>query len=405
MKLVGPPPSLRRVARLLLWGLAAIATTLAAIACLVAARKGQFSISTRTVPGSLEPVNANFPAAPATAPLSESKDHLETHILSERENPQHQGWESDDGESFPVSLEPTVAIGYRGGYEEGFFPPVEGSTLMFMHIFKCAGSTLRHMLVDWAEENGQEGAIVRECDEIEGDDICLKAYELIDEAVQVAYISRLKVIAGHFMWGFQRHVQTPYLMVTALRNPLEVYVSGEQYMHRDETSTLPKAQQFVTESMLRVMSINGPLGLQQGQLSGFIRRIAGVPRRVWFKDGLEKGADDAVRNLETFWIVGVVEQYKGFEEVLQRSVDPEGEHEKLWKRYAEAQYNSSPIGTREVLAEIDPELIQRFNGTLALQWKVYERAVSLWDVRCRETLPIEMHEEMCTVPPPAQSYH
>ncbi|CAM9814650.1 unnamed protein product [Ectocarpus sp. 8 AP-2014] len=64
------------------------------------------------------------------------------------------------------------------------------------------------------------------------------------------------------------------------------------------------------------------------------------------------------------------------------------------------QFNSSPVGSREVLALIDPELLRHFNGSLALQWEVYERAVGLWGVRCREVLPDTLHEEMCTVPPP-----
>ena len=35
-----------------------------------------------------------------------------------------------------------------------------------------------------------------------------------------------------------------------------------------------------------------------------------------------------------------------------------------------ASHDRSPIGTRDVLAEMDPELIQRFNSSLALQWEV-----------------------------------
>lgn len=38
--------------------------------------------------------------------------------------------------------------------------------------------------------------------------------------------------------GFQRHVKNPYLMVTALRNPLELFVSAQQYLHKKETKTL-----------------------------------------------------------------------------------------------------------------------------------------------------------------------
>ncbi|CAM9133517.1 unnamed protein product [Ectocarpus sp. 12 AP-2014] len=65
------------------------------------------------------------------------------------------------------------------------------------------------------------------------------------------------------------------------------------------------------------------------------------------------------------------------------------------------QFNSSPVGSREVLALIDPELVRHFNGSLALQWDdVYERAVGLWKVRCQEVLSDTLHEDMCTVPPP-----
>lgn len=42
-------------------------------------------------------------------------------------------------------------------------------------------------------------------------------------------------------------------------------------------------------------------------------------------------AQTAVSNLNTFYVVGVVEQYRGFIEVLKRSLDPVEEHPLLWK--------------------------------------------------------------------------
>lgn len=38
----------------------------------------------------------------------------------------------------------------------------------------------------------------------------------------------------------------------------------------------------------------------------------------------------AVDHLNTFYVVGVVEQYKGFIEVLKRTLDPDENHAKLW---------------------------------------------------------------------------
>lgn len=73
---------------------------------------------------------------------------------------------------------------------------------------------------------------------------------------------------------------------------------------------------------------------------GFIRRLVGVDRRLLYGESLEKAAIDAIENLENIWVVGVVEQYSGFEEVLKRLLDPEGKHEKLWQKYAKERYNT-----------------------------------------------------------------
>ena len=37
---------------------------------------------------------------------------------------------------------------------------------------------------------------------------------------------------------------------------------------------------------------------------------------------LNEAAESAIRNLDTFWMVGVVEQYQGFMAVLQTMMDP-----------------------------------------------------------------------------------
>ena len=57
-------------------------------------------------------------------------------------------------------------------------------------------------------------------------------------------------------------------------------------------------------------------------------------------EGLEKAAAEAAANMESFWVVGVVEQYAGFEEVLRRLLDPEGKYGILWEEYASRHMNS-----------------------------------------------------------------
>ncbi|CAM9835068.1 unnamed protein product [Scytosiphon promiscuus] len=107
----------------------------------------------------------------------------------------------------------------------------------------------------------------------------------------------------------------------------------------------------------------------------------------------------AAENLRTFYVVGVVEQYEGFIEVLKHALDQEQEeHSSLWKAALEVRKNGSPVHSSEVLRAIDRELVNEFNATtLSYQWKVYNVALELWDSRCRELLPPENHQRLCSV--------
>lgn len=205
-RLSSSPPSspLGKGARLALWALAATAATLLAAACCFLA-SGKYLLSTGIVPGSLEQSEtAKLPTARAGVwGASDPRRQSETRLLSERGDSTTRqpldeaaggggdataaagdggggggadrslnrppgrslrkrtegakrlhtiqaGEDRPDSEAaaaaelegiFPMSVPPKVEVGYRGGFEG--FPPLEDSTLMFMHVFKCAGSTLR----------------------------------------------------------------------------------------------------------------------------------------------------------------------------------------------------------------------------------------------------------------------
>lgn len=47
----------------------------------------------------------------------------------------------------------------------------------------------------------------------------------------------------------------------------------------------------------------------------------------------------AVEDLKSFYVVGVVEQYEGFIEVLKKTLDPEAEYSSLWKAATEVRKN------------------------------------------------------------------
>ena len=47
----------------------------------------------------------------------------------------------------------------------------------------------------------------------------------------------------------------------------------------------------------------------------------------------------AIENLNAFWVVGVVEQYRGFVKVLQHSLDPVHERQELWEHAVKVKNN------------------------------------------------------------------
>lgn len=108
--------------------------------------------------------------------------------------------------------------------------------------------------------------------------------------------------------------------------------------------------------------------------------------------------------MRTFFLVGVVEQYNGFISVLRALVDPFDSHAAIWDTYLKKKLNKSPLDTPNVLAEIDPELVDQFNSSLSYQWLVYGHAVRLYKNRCKEVLPQDLHAVHCSVPNPPDAY-
>ncbi|CAM9311063.1 unnamed protein product, partial [Hapterophycus canaliculatus] len=232
--------------------------------------------------------------------------------------------------------------------------------------------------------------------------ICLNnRNDLVDPLRQKWMVAGSKLLAGHFLWDFRHYVTPPYLMVTTLRNPLELFVSAQQFMHKEETKTLEESAAFVAESMRTRLRWPDP-----GDL-GFIRRFLDVdsanlynPTVSYPEEETTAMAQTAVDHLSSFFIVGVVEQYRGFIEALKWSLDPNIEHPRLWRAAVGVKDNGSPVHSGDVLKSIDPALVREFNATsLGMQWEVYEIALQLWDQRCREVLPAQDHAELCTVPP------
>eukprot|EP00903_Cladosiphon_okamuranus_P020281 g18611.t1 len=294
------------------------------------------------------------------------------------------------------------------------FASVTDSTILFLHVFKCAGTTLREVFTMLAEREGWTGAIVEECKGtpeklrkraeqlLPAHRVCLDTNnDLIHTKSQKRLVAETKVLAGHFLWDFRQYVSPPHLMITTLRNPLELFVSAQQFKHREETATLETAAAYVSEKMKSRLMWEDPTDI------GFIRRFLDTntansysTNNVYTEEESKAMVKAAIENLNEFWVVGVVEQYLGFVEVLRHILDPELKHRDLWKHAEEVKNNGSPIHSKEVLQSIDQDLVREFNSsTLGYQWEVYTHALQLWDVKCREVLAVSDHEDLCSVRP------
>lgn len=202
----------------------------------------------------------------------------------------------------------------------------------------------------------------------------------------------------HFLGfsGFQVYAAEPHRLVTTLRNPLELYVSGEQYLNRGKTATLPAAMQHVATQMRKSLA-------RPTKPPGYLHRLVG--REVMTTAEMRQATVEGAQNLGEFWLVGVVEQYQGFVSVMRALLDPANAHADLWSPHLEHKLNVSPVQSSNVLASLEPDLVEQFNKTLSYQWLVYGRAVSLFTSRCREVLPWHQHGELCHVPSPPVAYY
>lgn len=54
---------------------------------------------------------------------------------------------------------------------------------------------------------------------------------------------------GGYVSDFRQYVRKPYLLFTTLRNPLELFISGQQFKHRDKTKTLEAATEHCMAAM------------------------------------------------------------------------------------------------------------------------------------------------------------
>ena len=258
--------------------------------------------------------------------------------------------------------------------------------VLFLHVFKAAGSSVREIFKGWAQECGLRVAVAgSQCAGTgAASRLCLEHGQLKNDVQARRVDAGLDVVAGHLTYGFHAALKRPALYVTMLRNPVSTRVSGALYLARhriggDERRAVALARADLREAVAR------------GQLyDNFVRRLTGSDKfKATRNDSasvarLEGATRRAVAHVARgFEVVGVVERFGAFVELVARALDPRGLlGAAWWARVSAIRDNESKVSTTRVIAALEPALVRSANATLAYEWRVYEAAIETFRAQC-----------------------
>jgi len=98
----------------------------------------------------------------------------------------------------------------------------QDQTLIFVHIQKTAGSSLRSVI---EREYPEEKRLALNWYEYE---TCQKAVNVI-QAMAPQELKKIKMLYGHLYWGFDKYLPQPCQYITLLRDPVEFVISYYYY--------------------------------------------------------------------------------------------------------------------------------------------------------------------------------
>ena len=200
--------------------------------------------------------------------------------------------------------------------------------------------------------------------------LCLNHRGQVRDRKQAAVLAETRVVAGHLWFGMHRLVQGTPIYITCVRRPLDTAVSGKLYLHAGEVGSM--SDSAAAAHMEHHLS-------KTFKPTGFAKRLTGVEPNPRDPNALRSSANSAIENLRTrFAVVGVVEQYAAFIDLVQRTLDPVlllGR--KFWDFQKAKRENSSVKSTSSIIALLGASFVTRFNSSLVDEWRIYDAALSI----------------------------
>ncbi len=178
------------------------------------------------------------------------------------------------------------------------------TTLLFLHIPKCAGTTLTEEIL--VKRYPSKAIIVF---------YELGTTALIDKLKSMSKREQraVKCIAGHFAYGIHKFYQArPCSYITVLREPIDRVVSHYYYVLRRTDHYLHKQ---VTEKRISLKQYVES-GLSTEMDNGQTRILAGIGQGAPFGKSSEAMLEKAREHLNRCEAVGLTEDFNGFLELL-----------------------------------------------------------------------------------------
>ncbi|KAJ1447465.1 hypothetical protein M885DRAFT_451358 [Pelagophyceae sp. CCMP2097] len=269
----------------------------------------------------------------------------------------------------------------------------DAPVLLFIHVFKAAGSSVRALLRRYAERCSRRWACLVTCQDgkfavnrglLRGQNVPCRLRDTVNvkrDALfppgargdgklrrnpQAALLARC-VLRGHYHYGLHNIFQAPtdrrHFYMTVLREPIATWISGMRYNDR----SLKTAKSVVA-------AMTSELAAGKKAYSNAMSYMVESDKQ---KDARRRLAR-ALENLAHITIVGVVESWRVASKAMARSVlDSTGAAPSMWDHHRKAQFNSAKTkaiyGEDDVIALLraDANLWQRATTYLAFENRLY----------------------------------
>jgi hypothetical protein len=291
----------------------------------------------------------------------------------------------------------------------------ERPILVFVHVFKSAGTTTRETLKQWSARREIPTATCRfvSAGRCGGGGAARRltfasfarllrprrrrlgsANALCTSGARVA-VPRpdVDVVAGH-LWFGTLPASRPAIYVTCLRDPVVLRVSGALYLRlkRYDALSLEDVAADVAAGFVKKADREKPY------YANFVKRLGAAEPMSRFGSYVSgavasESARRAARVLdESFAVVGLTEKYGLFIEMLRKLLPLKGDAAGFWRDEAARRDNANrgKHSTCAVLNALGADARRALNRTVAYERKVYAAAVAVHDRRCAERLGKEV---------------